>query len=202
MTGEEDESGEERVKLNVRVDERAKDAYEEEIRRRYADSAAPAGVVMEQELSAVFGSGEFSELVDATHSLAETFGEEPREKKISREDRGESVRAQYRISESTRAQLMEYAETADVTYARDVVERVMWSYAAGQSTVERATERIERVEKHGERTNDTRSAVERRADTIAHQIENTVDVFPPEYFDEVVETEATGISPSDHVRET
>jgi len=191
----------------MRVDVRVKAAYERAIRETFGVIRPYAGIELERELAALVGDGRLAELFDAVHRLSDALGETTREKKTQTPPRSESVMCRYRIRETVRADVMRLADERDVTYPRDLVERVMWSYAQGRSAVDKAVDRMGRIRDKAEtELGASDSTTERRALTIVNALtdENRFgggDSFTLNQFDNAVDQDVQGISSGTYARE-
>lgn len=190
-----------RVPLNNRIDVRIKAAYEREIVERHGLIRPYAGIELERELSALVGNGRLSELFDAVHRLSDALGETPREKKTQTPPRSESTMCRYRVRESVRNDVMALAQQRDVTYPRELVERVMWDYAQGRSAVDKAVDRMGRIRDKAEsELGATDSTTERRKLEIVNELKDRPSWTLRE-FDEAVDQKASGISSGRYARE-
>ena len=189
----------ERVCLNLRVSKSVKEAYESVIAEEYGRKRPYTGTELERELRFALGEGTVSDLYDAVSDLGEAFGEAPREKKNLSTPNDETAVVGYRVSESVRRGIMSLASGTTCTNPGEFVERIMQSYAAGESVDERLinlTDRIKQATDH--KFNDDLSAIEKRTKAIAAEID--ADEFTIDDFDEAVE-EVPKITPSRHIRE-
>lgn len=197
---------EDRPALNLRVNVRVKAAFEREIVARHGMLRPYAGTELERELASLVGDGRLADLTDAVHRLADALGEDRVQKKTQSPSGGDATVARYRIRESVRGDLMRLAEQADVTYPRDLVERVMWDYAQGRSSVDKAVARMGRIRDRAESELDASdSTTERRTMTIANALDDDADFgagasFKLEEFDEAVDNHVTGISSGSYAR--
>lgn len=198
---------ENRPALNLRVNVRIKAAFEREIVERHGMLRPYAGTELERELASLVGDGRLADLTDAVHRLADALGETAVQKKTQTPSGGEATVVRYRIRESVREDLMQLAEQADVTYPRDLVERVMWDYAHGRSSVDKAVDRMRRIRDRAESELDASdSTTERRTMTIANALsEDDTDfgagaTFTLNEFDDVVDTHVKGISSGSYAR--
>jgi hypothetical protein len=198
---------EDRPALNLRVNVRIKAAFEREIVERHGMLRPYAGTELERELASLVGDGRLADLTDAVHRLSDALGEDRVQKKTQTPSGGDATVARYRIRESVRNDLMRLAEQADVTYPRDLVERVMWDYAQGRSSVDKAVDRMRRIRDRAESELDASdSTTERRTMTIANALsEDETDfgagaTFKLDEFDDAVDNHVTGISSGSYAR--
>lgn len=191
-----------RVQLGTRVNKKVIDEYEGAIIDEYGQTTLYAGVVLEQQLSCLFEDTVFSELIECAQALAETFGEDLRGKEfLDTPRRKETVKCQYRVSKRLKNDLKDLVnETDAVTYPRDLIERVMWSYASGHSVIERAIDRIDRVKSHGVRQKDEIDTKERRTKQIARELSRNPS-WTLDAFDEAVDKAAEGLNSGSYARE-
>lgn len=191
----------------MRVDVRVKAAYEREIREKYGVIRPYAGVELERECAALVGDGRLADLFDAVHRLSDALGETTREKKTQTPPRSESVVCRYRIRETVREDVTALADKRDVTYPRDLVERVMWDYAQGRSAVDKAVDRMGRIRDKAEtELGASDSTTERRALTIVNALTDDSDfgngaTFTLDEFDAAVDDHVQGISSGRYARE-
>lgn len=199
---------EDRPALNLRVNVRVKAAFEREITERHGMLRPYAGVELEKELASLVGDGRLANLTDAVHRLADALGETAVEKKTQTPTGGEATVARYRIRESVREDVMRLAEQTDVTYPRDLVERVMWDYAQGRSSVDKAVDRMGRIRDRAESELDASdSTTERRTMTIVNALSDddydgtgAGPTFTLKEFDDVVDNHVKGISSGSYAR--
>lgn len=193
--------------LNMRLDVRVKAEYERAIREKFGVIRPYAGVELERECAALVGDGRLADLFDAVHRLSDALGETTREKKTQTPPRSESVMCRYRIRETVREDVMALADEADVTYPRDLVERVMWDYAQDRSAVDKAVDRMGRIRDKAEtELGASDSTTERRTLTIVNALtdENRFgggDSFTLEQFDGAVDQDVQGISSGSYARQ-
>lgn len=184
----------------MRVDIRVKAAYEREIVERHGLMRPYAGTELERELSALVGTGRLSDLFDAVHRLSDALGEEAGQKKTQTPPRGESSMCRYRIRADVRDGVMDLATETDVTYPRDLVERVMWDYAQGRSAVDKAVDRMGRIRDRAEsELGASDSTTERRKLEIANALSDRPEWMLSD-FDEAVENHVSGISSGSYAR--
>jgi hypothetical protein len=190
-----------RDSLSLRIDSRIKQRYENRILEKFGTLEPYAGTELERELRVVIGQGELSKLVDRTHELARSLGERQGENKKSSPNRsGETVVVGYRIHAEIRDKVKKEAQNAaDVTYARDIVESVMWAYACGNQTESKVADRLDRIEAFVEAKTSDKDAKTRRTESIIEAV--TPGEFLLEDFNQAVDEEASGINAGDYARE-
>jgi hypothetical protein len=184
----------------MRLDTRVKAAYEREIVERHGVLQPYAGVELERELAALVGTGRLSALFDAVHRLSDALGEEAVQKKTQTPPRSESTMCRYRIRARVRDDVMDLASEADVTYPRDLVERVMWDYAQGRSAVDKAVDRMGRIRDRAEsELGASDSTTERRKLEIANALSERPE-WNIDDFDKAVDEHVKGISSGSYAR--
>ena len=189
-----------RDSLSLRIDSEIKQRYEDRILEKFGTLEPYAGTELERELRVVVGQGELSELVDRTHGLALSLGESQAENKKSTPNRsGETEVVGYRIHSKIRDKVKKEAQiAADVTYARDIVESVMWAYACDNQTESKVADRLERIESFVEAKTSDKDAKTRRTESIIQAV--TPGEFMLKDFDKAVDEEAHGINSGDYAR--
>jgi len=187
--------------LNLRVDVRVKAAYEREVVNRHGLLRPYAGMELERELGALVGDGRLSDLFDAVHRLSDALGEQSREKKTQSPPHGDAAMCQYRVRETVREGVMDLAQKRDVTYPRDLVERVMWDYAQGRSAVDKAIDRMGRIRDRAEsELNAADTTTERRKLEIANALADRPS-WTFQEFDDAVDEHASGVSSGSYARQ-
>jgi len=187
--------------LNLRVDVRVKAAYEREVVDRHGLIRPYAGMELERELAALVGDGRLSDLFDAVHRLSDALGEADREKKTETPPHGDAAICQYRVRATVREGVMDLAEQTDVSYPRDLVERVMWDYAQGRSAVDKAIDRMGRIRDRAEsELNAADTTTERRKLEIANALADRPS-WTFEEFDDAVDNHASGVSSGSYARD-
>ena len=185
----------------MRIDVRVKAAYERAIYEKYGLIRPYAGVDLERELAALVGDGRLSDLFDAVHRLSEALGETPRQKKTHMPSRSESVMCRFRIRDEVREKVMALAEERDVTYPRDLVERVMWDYAQDRSAVDKAVDRMGRIRDRAEsELGASDSTTERRKLELVNELSKQSQWTLTD-FDRAVDEHVSGISSGQYARE-
>lgn len=190
-----------RVRLNLRVDADVKEVFEKAIFDEYRGKRPYCGITLERECRFRLDDSTLNDLWNSVDALADEFGQADRKNKISVPSRGETEIVQYRIAEDVRNGIMELAEETHYRSAGEFVEAIMWSYANGRSREERLADRADRIRHAAEERNDAPDAVERRTRTIASVLENSGNGFDMAEFEAAIEEHATGISPSQYVKE-
>lgn len=191
-----------RVRLNLRVDADVKEVFEKAIFDEYRGKRPYCGITLERECRFRLDDSTLNDLWNSVDDLAETFGQADGGKnKISQPSRGETEIVQYRVAEDVRNGIMDLAEQTHYDSAGEFVEAIMWSYANGRSREERLADRADRIRHAAEERNDAPDAVERRTRTIASVLENSGDGFDMAEFEAAIEEHATGISPSQYVKQ-
>lgn len=191
----------ERVSVNLRVSKSVKRAYESVITEKYGRKRPYTGTELEREFRLALDIGTVTELYDSIHDLADAFGKAPSEKKIlSSGSRGETEVVGYRVAKPVRNGIMALASNNSCSSPGVFVERIMHSYAVGESADERLIDLADRIKQaSGHKFNAELSAKERRTKAIAAELEDKLQ-FTTRDFNEAVEA-VPKISPSDHIRE-
>jgi hypothetical protein len=189
-----------RVRLNLRVDEDVKNAFNEEIRQTFGQLRPYAGVELEREFRYFLDGGDITDLKAAIDDLATLFDESSRKEKIRETQRDTTTVVGYRIAESTRESMINAAND-DYRSAGELIEAIMYQYATEGSAIRRITRKIQRVLDNIDSNEDKNiSARERRTRTIAGEIDQSdMFGFGLSEFNEAIET-AQGISSSDYTR--
>lgn len=195
------EPSQDRVSLSLRINSAVKEEYERRIYEKYGRLEPYAGTELERELRVLLGQGELSEVVDRAYELASFVGEQPSENKKSKPNRSaDSEVVGYRIHSSVRAKLKEEAQnTADVTYASELVESVMWAYACGRQSETKVADRLERIEAFIQSQTSDKDAKTRRTSSIIDAV--TPSPFSLKDFDKAVDEEVVGIDSGKYARE-
>lgn len=193
-----------RVRLNARVDEDIKRAFNREVESKFGKCRPYAGIELEREFRYFLDDGELADLRHAVDRLAEASSDSESsesKEKIHETDRGETTVASHRISEDVRSQLMSVAED-DYRSSGELVEAIMYGYVADGSVVKRLTQKLQEISEQPQPDVDpSMGAKERRTKTIAHELaQSGRGGFTLEEFDEAIEV-AQGIGTSDHTRE-
>lgn len=191
----------ERVCVNLRVSKSVKRAYESAITEKYGRKRPYTGTELEREFRLALDIGTVTELYDSMHDLADAFGKAPSEKKIlSSGSRDATEVVGYRVAKPVRNGIMALASNNSCSSPGMFVERIMHSYAVGESADERLIDLADRIKQaSGHKFNAELSAKERRTKAIAAELEDW-DQFTTHDFNEAVEA-VPKISPSDHIRE-
>ncbi len=189
-----------RVRLNLRVDEDVKRAFNKEIESKFGKCRPYAGIELEREFRYFLDKGELSELKQAVDDLADTFDVPEGKEKIRETSRGETVVASHRIAEDVRRELISAADD-DYRSPGKLVEAIMHGYATHGSVIERVTQKLQEVSEHSQPdADDSTGAMERRTKTIADELVGSEgETFVIDEFDEAVKA-AKGIGPGSHAR--
>jgi hypothetical protein len=189
-----------RVRLNLRVDEDVKNAFNEEIRQTFGQLRPYAGVELEREFRYFLDRGDIADLKAAIDDLATIFDESSRKEKIRETQRGTTTVVGYRIAESTRESMINAAND-DYRSAGELIEAIMYQYATEGSATRRMIKKIQRVLDSVDGNQDENiGAKERRTRTIAAEIDQPgMFGFDLAEFNEAIET-AQGINSSDYTR--
>ena len=189
-----------RVRLNLRVDEDVKRAFNDEIETKFGKCRPYAGIELEREFRYFLNMGELAELRDIVDDLADSIDGSEGKEKIREPNRSETVVASHRIAEDVRAALMSASED-DFRSPGELVEAIMHGYVINGSAIDRLTQRLRVLAEQSKPDMDSSmGAKERRTKTIAHELEQSgADGFTLKEFDEAIET-AQGIGASDYTR--
>lgn len=190
----------ERVCLNLRVSKSVKEAYETVVAEKYGRKRPYTGTELEREFRLALDKGTITELYDSVLDLADAFGKVPREKNNLSTPDDETAVVAYRVAEPVRNGIMALASSNNCSNPGEFVERVMYSYAVGESVDERLinlTDRIKQATDH--KFNDELSAKERRTKAIADELDG-LHQFTIDDFDSAVES-VPKISPGSYIRE-
>ncbi len=189
-----------RVRLNLRVDEDVKNAFDEEIRKTFGQQRPYAGIELEREFRYFLDRGDIADLKTAIDDLATVFGESSRKEKIRETQRNTTTVVGYRIAKTTRESMINSANE-DYRSAGELIEAIMYQYATEGSPIQRMIRKIQRVLDSADGNQDENiGAKERRTRTIAAEIDQPgMFGFDLSEFNEAIET-AQGISSSDYTR--
>ncbi len=189
-----------RVRLNLRVSKSVKRAYEDVVVEKHGRKRPYTGTELERELRFALNDGTVHELYDAIEDLADVFGKAPAKKNNLSAPSDETAVVSYRIAEPVRNGIMSLASNADCSNPGEFIERIMQSYAVGESVEERLIELTDRIKQATEHEfNDELSAIEKRTKAIAAELEDVLS-FTIDDFDRAIQA-APKISPSDYTRE-
>ena len=189
-----------RVRLNLRVSKSVKRAYEDVVAEKHGRKRPYTGTELERELRFALNDGTVHELYDAIEDLADVFGKAPAKKNNLSAPSDETAVVSYRIAEPVRNGIMSLASNADCSNPGEFIERIMHSYAVGESVEERLIELTDRIKQATEHEfNDELSATEKRTKAIAAELEDA-ESFTTDEFNSAIQA-APKISPSDYTRE-
>lgn len=190
-----------RVRLNLRVDEDVKSAFNEAIESKFGKCRPYAGVELEREFRYFLDEGELAELKGVVDDLADSFEGSEGKEKIRETGRGETTVASHRISEDVRRDLISASED-DYRSPGELVEAIMYGYVANGSVIERMTQKLQEIsEQSRPDVDDSMGAKERRTRTIAHELNQPEGTaFTIDEFDEAIKA-AQGIGVSDYTRQ-
>lgn len=190
-----------RVRLNLRVDEDVKSAFNEAIESKFGKCRPYAGVELEREFRYFLNEGELAELKDVVDDLADSFDGSEGKEKIRETGRGETTVASHRISEDVRRDLISASED-DYRSPGELVEAIMYGYVANGSVIERVTQKLQEISEQSQLdVDDSMGAKERRTKTIAQELNQpVVTAFTIDEFDEAIKA-AQGIGVSDYTRQ-
>jgi len=185
-----------RVKINLSVDEQVKRQYEKRIFKEWGAKRPYAGFVLEQELRALLGHGQISDLVDSVHTYADSLGEADPEEKTPLPDREETERVTYCVAEDLKDRFKREANQTDtVRYPGELLGRVMWRFAEGDGALGRAIDRIGRIGEHIQPGED--SCKQQRTAAIVARLNNgEPQMFTLGDFRDALDARASGISSS------
>ncbi|WP_138005710.1 hypothetical protein [Halalkalirubrum salinum] len=187
-----------RMRLNLRVDEDVKQAFNSEVKFKFGKCRPYAGVELERELRYFLDQGEIAELRKVVCELADSSENSTNEKNSYSTNRDKTTVVSYRIAEDIRNRLVTVAED-DFRSPGELVEAIMYGYTTEGSAIERLTQKLKKVAaKSHTDERDSISAKERRTKTIAQELEG--GEFKLDDFDEAVKL-ARGIGVGDHARE-
>jgi len=190
----------ERVCLNLRVSKSVKRAYEDVVVEKHGRKRPYTGTELERELRFALNDGTVHELYDAIEDLADVFGKAPAKKNNLSAPSDESAVVSYRIAEPVRNGIMSLASNADCSNPGRFIERIMQSYAVGESVEERLIELTDRIKQATEHEfNNELSAIEKRTKAIAAELEDAGS-FTLDVFNSAIQA-VPKISPSDYTRE-
>lgn len=195
------ETPQSRESLSLRIDSKIKQQYENRIYEKFGRLEPYTGTELERELRVLIGQGELSKLVDKTQELARALGEDLSENKNSRPERsGNSEVVGYRIHSGVRAELKEEAQSAaDVNYASDLVEFVMWAYACGNESESKVGDRLDRIKNFVEAKTSDKDVKLRRTESIIEELPS--EDFQLKDFDKAVDEGPEGLNAGDYARE-
>lgn len=190
-----------RESLSLRIDSKIKQQYENRIYEKFGRLEPYTGTELERELRVLIGQGELSKLVDKTQELARALGEDLAENKNSSPERsGNSEVVGYRIHSGVRAELKEEAQSAaDVNYASDLVEFVMWAYACGNESESKVGDRLDRIKNFVEAKTSDKDVKLRRTESIIEELPPTA--FQRQDFDKAVDEGPEGLNAGDYAWE-
>lgn len=168
------------VGVDARVPPGVVEGFDEKVRETYGRTGEIAGSVLEMELRAVFGDGEFAEIEDAVDGVGDESVSDDQRKKIPRVDldRSDTVFVRRRIGEDLRDRIDNLVKRDDTPYRSrsEFVTRIMWSYIHGGSA-DRIVSKLDRVgstdetEETDDETSDTNKSVqERKTDAIIDEV--------------------------------
>jgi len=189
----------ERVPLNLRIDKSVKKSYEGTIRQEYGVKSPYCGIELEREFRFRLDDSRSNEIWSNVTALADEFGQEGREKKISRPDRGETVIVRYNVAENVRDDIMQLAEREDFRSPGLFVESVMRDYATGRSIEERLVDRTDRILSAAKMRNEADDSTNRRVKTAASVLRNGNGFTVDEFFD-VFDEHVQGMGGTDHAK--
>ena len=188
-----------RVPLNLRIDKSVKKSYEGAIRQEYGVKSPYCGIELEREFRFRLDDSRSNEIWSNVTALADEFGQEGREKKISRPDRGETVIVRYNVAENVRDDIMQLAEREDFRSPGLFVESVMRDYATGRSIEERLVDRTDRILSAAKMRNEADDSTNRRVKTAASVLRNGNGFTVEEFFD-VFDEHVQGMGGTDHAK--
>lgn len=195
----------ERVQVSVRVPEKIKESYEEQITEKYDVKRPYAGIELEKELRINFGMGEYSGMYDSLRDLVDKSLEKEKIEIPTFTGGGEIV--QYRIHSDVRAKLKELSYDTFGSMG-SIVAKVMFHYSLGEGFQDQMRGYVKDLEEDG--VQEDVPAKERKERDIAEYLrENyTVEdanrgefvVFGIEDFDKAAK-EAADLFTESHARE-
>lgn len=156
----------ERVRLNVRVPEDIKNAYDDAILDKYGISNTYAGMELERELRISFDMGQESEMFDSLRSLVDN----PSEKNNSapRSFAPGEVSVQYRVHPDVRAKLKQLSQEGAYSMG-SIVAKAMYGYSIDRGYQDRMLEYVQDLEEDDVQ-DDELSATERTERDIAEYL--------------------------------
>ncbi|ELZ97836.1 hypothetical protein [Haloferax sulfurifontis] len=192
--------GNSRVRLNLRVDEDVKCAFNDEVEAKFGKCRPYAGIELEREFRYFLDEGEFAELNNVVDDLTDSLDGSEGKEKIRETNRSKTTVASHRIAEDVRTALMSAAED-DFRSPGKLVEAIMYGYVTNGSAIERLTQKLRDISEQSKPDVDSSmGAKERRTKTIAHELEQSgPGGFTLKEFDEAIEA-AQGIGASDYTR--
>lgn len=165
----------ERVAVNLRVSGDVKDAYESAIIKKYGQKHPRAGTELEDELRFMLDRGIMLELWQDVSDIGDAYGKTPRENENHSTPNDDTEMVRYRIDESVRRGIMSLASESNCTNPGELIERIMHSYATGNSVEERLIDLTDRIkEATAHRFDDDLTAEDKRVRAIADEVD---DIF-------------------------
>ena len=190
-----------RVRVNLRVDEGIKTAFDEEIMETFGKLSPYAGIELERELRLFLDQGDIADLCAVVDDLDGTFGDRDSKEKIREFERGETTTVGYRVAEHIREEIIAVSND-DFRDPGRLIESVMYRYVTDGNAIRRLSRKLRRLSDGLDSDEDeSMGAKERRTQTIAAQLDEPGRIaFDLADFERAVEA-AKGIGWSDYVRD-
>lgn len=189
-----------RIRVNVRVDKRVKEAFDEEIIETFGTLRPYAGIELEREIRSFLDRGDIADLETAVEELTTVFDLPDREKKIRRAQRNETMSVGYRISDDLRSELQIASEDGYRSFGR-LVESIMYNYVTEGRIIQRLTEELKLFLESAQKTqSDSKGTKSRRTQTIVATLDlHDRDTFDMADFEEALEA-VSGIDAGTYAR--